>query len=201
MRDQRCKYSQNKKATAANYPVYPQTVNVWDQGLRCWSYQKWDRWPTKYRHLEESFMWLVVLAMQKRYKWNKEKLNCLKKEEKETAFQFNVTTIWHFCPSGCRALLLMKEAPLVLCERPDFAEVSNGIPTEFNVSRSKPDKTRTVNSAKFWRGRVLPTEQTIWVVLNSPLAASVYVTRELGNITPVSQGSKSFRVFFLVYCW
>lgn len=54
--------------------------------------------------------------MQKRYKWNKEKLNCLKKE-KETAFQCNVTTTWHFCPSGCKPVLLMKEAPLALCER------------------------------------------------------------------------------------
>lgn len=93
----------------------------------------------------------------------------------------------------------------------DFAEVSSGIPTEFNVSRSKPDKTRTVNSAKFWRGQLLPTEQTIWVVLNSPPVASVYVTRELGNITLVSQGSKSFRVFLwstadrahfqIIYCF
>lgn len=60
--------------------------------------------------------------MQKRCKWTEEKLNCL--EEKKTAFQCNVTSIRHFCASGCGASLLMKEAPLALCERPDFAEVS-----------------------------------------------------------------------------
>lgn len=75
---------------------------------------------------------------------SKEKLNCLKKEKK-TVFQCNVTSMRHFYCSGRRASLLMKEAPLALCERPNFVEVSSSIPTEFDVSRSKPDKTQTVN--------------------------------------------------------
>jgi len=88
----------------------------------------------------------MVLATQKRCKWHEEKLNCLKKEaEKKTAFHCNVTSTWHLCSSGCRASLFMKEAPRALRERPDFAEVSSCIPTEFNVSRSKPAKTQTVN--------------------------------------------------------
>lgn len=42
----------------------------------------------------------------------------------------------------------MKEAPLALGERPDFAEVSSSISPEFKESTSKPDKTRTVSSAE-----------------------------------------------------
>lgn len=39
----------------------------------------------------------------------------------------------------------MKEAALGLCERPDFVELNTNIPTELNVSSTKPDKTGTVN--------------------------------------------------------
>lgn len=48
-------------------------------------------------------------------------------------------------PPGCRASSLMKEAALALCERLDFVELNSSIPTELNVSSTKPDKTGTVN--------------------------------------------------------
>lgn len=83
--------------------------------------------------------------MQKRCKWTKREVKHVKKEEKKMVFQCNVKSIRYFCSSGCRVSFLTEEAPLALCERPAFAEVSSSIPSEFSVSRRKPDKTRTVN--------------------------------------------------------
>lgn len=58
-------------------------------------------------------------------------------------FHYNVRSIWRLCPpTRCRASLLMKEAAVALCERPDFVELNSSIPT---VSSTKPDKTGTVN--------------------------------------------------------
>lgn len=88
----------------------------------------------------------------------------------------------------------MNEATLALCKRPDFVGVSSSIPTAFNVSRSKPDKTQTVKLSSE-ELCFMPIEQTTWVVLNLPLVASVSVTGELGNIIPVSQSLKTFRLF------
>lgn len=92
----------------------------------------------------EKFIRLGVLNIQKRCRWTEEKLNAQK--EGENGFFGRMLKAFGICgPSGCRASLLMREAALALCERPDFVELNSSIPTELNVSRTKPDKTGTVN--------------------------------------------------------